>query len=125
MVLAYIHLFFQGLTHSQMTSSDSVVPLMPNVLKVFLENGQTKSFKYDSSTTVQDVIDSLQAKLGLSSTLHFALVVEHVKSLRRNKLTLLDPKETLCRIASRPGAHNLRCLFRYIDSDKRHNFIVL
>ena len=33
--------------------SDSVVPLMPNVLKVFLENGQTKSFKYDSSTTVQ------------------------------------------------------------------------
>ncbi len=46
---------FQGLTHSQMTSADSVVPLMPNVLKVFLENGQTKSFKYDSSTTVQDV----------------------------------------------------------------------
>lgn len=85
---------------------------MPNVLKVFLENGQTKSFKYDSSTTVQDVIDSLQIKLGLGSTLHFALVVEHVKSLRRNKLTLLDPKETLCRIASRPGAHNLRCLFR-------------
>jgi hypothetical protein len=85
---------------------------MPNVLKVFLENGQTKSFKYDSSTTVQDVIDSLQAKLGLSSTNHFALVVEHVKSLRRNKLTILDPKEYLCRIASRPGAHNLRCLFR-------------
>ena len=41
------------LPHSQMTSQDSVVPLMPNVLKVFLENGQTKSFKYDSSTTVQ------------------------------------------------------------------------
>ena len=36
-----------------MTSADSVMPLMPNVLKVFLENGQTKSFKYDSSTTVQ------------------------------------------------------------------------
>ena len=42
-----------ALPHSQMTSQDSVVPLMPNVLKVFLENGQTKSFKYDSSTTVQ------------------------------------------------------------------------
>ena len=82
------------------------------VLKVFLENGQTKSFKYDTSTTVQDVIDSLQIKLGLGSTLHFALLVEHVKSVRRNKLTLLDPKETLGRIASRPGAHNLRCLFR-------------
>ena len=57
-------------------------------------------------------IDSLQIKLGLGSTLHFALLVEHVKSVRRNKLTLLDPKETLGRIASRPGAHNLRCLFR-------------
>lgn len=68
---------------------------MPNVLKVFLENGQTKSFKYDSSTTVNDVIDSLQAKLGLKSILHFALVVEHIKSLRRNKLTILDPKERL------------------------------
>lgn len=29
------------------------IPLIPNVLKVFLENGQTKTFKYDSSTTVQ------------------------------------------------------------------------
>ena len=104
------YFFFQGT--SQMTSTDSVASLMPNVLKVFLENGQTKSFKYDSSTTVQDVIDSLQIKLGLGSTLHFALLVEHVKSVRRNKLTLLDPKETLGRIASRPGAHNLRCLFR-------------
>ena len=85
---------------------------MPNVLKVFLENGQTKSFKYDSSTTVQDVIDSLQAKLGLKNTLYFALVVEHIKSLRRNKLTILDPKDRLSVIASRPGAHNLRCLFR-------------
>ena len=32
---------------------DSVIALMPNVLKVFLENGQTKSFKYDYSTTIQ------------------------------------------------------------------------
>ena len=61
----------------------------------------------------QDVIDSLQAKLGLRAAAHhFALVVEHVKSLRRNKLTILDPKDFLSRIASRPGAHNLRCLFR-------------
>ena len=71
------------------------MPLMPNVLKVFLENGQTKSFKYDGSTTVQDVIDSLQIKLGFKSTIYFALVVEHIKSLRRNKLTILDPKDRL------------------------------
>ena len=53
--LKSIVVFFQpsAIPHSQLTSADSVVPLMPNVLKVFLENGQTKSFKYDSSTTVQ------------------------------------------------------------------------
>ena len=62
---------------------------------MFLENGQTKSFKYDSSTTVQDVIDSLVAKLGIRDSAHFSLVVEHIKSLRRNKLTILDPRERL------------------------------
>ena len=72
---------------------------MPNVLKVFLENGQTKSFKYDSSTTVGDVLDSLHLKLGIKCPDHFSLVVEHVKSLKRNKLTILDPKETLTRVS--------------------------
>ena len=37
----------------QPSAQSEGVALMPNVLKVFLENGQTKSFKYDSSTTVQ------------------------------------------------------------------------
>ncbi|VEN55111.1 unnamed protein product, partial [Callosobruchus maculatus] len=85
---------------------------MANVLKVFLENGQTKSFKYDAWTTVQDVVSSLESKLYLKASEHFSLVVEHIKSLKRNKLTLLDPQDTLARIASRPGAHKLRCLFR-------------
>lgn len=65
-------------------------------------------------------------------------MLEHVKSLKRNKLTLLDPQETVAKvrsltarrdklfhpllfrtiftpptqIAARPGAHKLRCLFR-------------
>lgn len=38
---------------SAFSLGDICVPPMANVLKVFLENGQTKSFKYDSSTTVQ------------------------------------------------------------------------
>ncbi|XP_017484655.1 PREDICTED: uncharacterized protein LOC108373297 [Rhagoletis zephyria] len=85
---------------------------MANVLKVFLENGQTKSFKYDATTSVQDVMGSLLDKLCLSTGEIFSLVLEHVKSLKRNKLTLLDPEESLARIAARPGAHKLRCLFR-------------
>ncbi|KAF6205388.1 hypothetical protein GE061_019559 [Apolygus lucorum] len=93
--------------------------MLPNVLKVFLENGQTKSFKYDANTTVGDVLSSLQSKLCLKETNHFALVLEQVKTLRRNKLTLLNPQHTLSRVASRPGTHNLRCLFRvaFVPSD--------
>nr|XP_014094978.2 uncharacterized protein LOC106620860 isoform X1 [Bactrocera oleae]XP_036233356.1 uncharacterized protein LOC106620860 isoform X1 [Bactrocera oleae]XP_036233359.1 uncharacterized protein LOC106620860 isoform X1 [Bactrocera oleae]XP_036233360.1 uncharacterized protein LOC106620860 isoform X1 [Bactrocera oleae] len=97
---------------SAFSLGDICVPPMANVLKVFLENGQTKSFKYDSSTTVQDVVRSLLDKLCLSTGEIFSLVLEHVKSLKRNKLTLLDPEESLARIAARPGAHKLRCLFR-------------
>ncbi|XP_055642156.1 uncharacterized protein LOC129778971 [Toxorhynchites rutilus septentrionalis] len=97
---------------SAFSLGDLCVPPMANVLKVFLENGQTKSFKYDSTTTVQDVVTSLRDKLCLSTGEHFSLVLEHVKSLKRNKLTLLDPQETVARIAARPGAHKLRCLFR-------------
>ncbi|KAK8738768.1 hypothetical protein OTU49_003663 [Cherax quadricarinatus] len=97
---------------SNFNASESTTPFMPNVLKVFLENGQTKSFKYDSSTTVGDVLDSLHQKLGIKCPEHFSLVVEHVKSLRRNKLTILDPREPLSRIAARPGAQHLRCLYR-------------
>lgn len=32
---------------------DNSLLFMPNVLKVYLENGQTKSFKFDSSTSVK------------------------------------------------------------------------
>ncbi|XP_075144836.1 uncharacterized protein LOC142219944 [Haematobia irritans] len=97
---------------SAFSLGDICVPPMANVLKVFLENGQTKSFKYDATTTVQDVVTSLLDKLCFTSGEIFSLVLEHVKSLKRNKLTLLDPEESLAKIASRPGAHKLRCLFR-------------
>ena len=52
----------------------------------------------------QDVLDSLQAKLGLKAVSHFSLVVEHVKSLKRNKLTLLNPRDTLAKV------NNLLCI---------------
>ena len=49
---------------------------------------------------LQDVLDSLQAKLGLKAMAHFSLVVEHVKSLKRNKLTLLNPGDTLTKVSA-------------------------
>lgn len=99
---------------SAFSLGDLCLPPMANVLKVFLENGQTKSFKYDTTTTVADVVISLKDKLCITAEEHFSLVVEHVKSLRRNKLTLLDPKESLARIAARPGSYKMRCLFRIV-----------
>lgn len=46
-------LFYSILQPSAFSLGDICVPPMANVLKVFLENGQTKSFKYDSTTKVQ------------------------------------------------------------------------
>lgn len=82
-----------------LSSAESTTPFMPNVLKVFLENGQTKSFKYDASTTVRDVLESLRQKLDIKSAQHFALEVEQVKNFRMNKLTLLNPQETLFKVS--------------------------
>lgn len=44
--------------------SDSL-PLIPNVMRVFLENGQTKSFKYDQNTCVS--VSSLLSFTPISS----------------------------------------------------------
>lgn len=87
-------------------------------------------YKFDFLT--QDVLTSLKEKLSLKCLEHFSLVCEHIKFARRHKITLLNPKDTLAKvtskhllcadlpvirscsfkIAARPGAHNLRCLFR-------------
>ncbi|XP_069130400.1 uncharacterized protein [Argopecten irradians] len=91
---------------------ESYVPFMPNVLKVFLENGQTKSFKYDNKTTVKDVANSLQEKLGIKSVKYFNLVLQNMKSHIPGRLTILQDHETLADIAARPGARHFRCLFR-------------
>lgn len=41
---------------------------------------------------------SLKEKLCLTAIEHFSLVLEHVKSLKRNKLTLLDHEQTLVKV---------------------------
>ncbi|XP_064636403.1 uncharacterized protein LOC135493223 isoform X2 [Lineus longissimus] len=98
------------LTHP--SNNESYVPFMPNVLKVFLENGQTKSFKYDSKTTVKDVLYSLQEKLSIVCIEHFALVLQDMRSPSHGKMNILKEDETLSEIASRPGAQHFKCLFR-------------
>ncbi|KAG9347178.1 hypothetical protein JZ751_006105 [Albula glossodonta] len=61
---------------------------LPNVLKVYLENGQTKAFKFEATTTVKEILLTLKEKLSIRCIGHFALVVQ------------------------RKDSHDYRCLFR-------------
>nr|XP_056704633.1 FERM and PDZ domain-containing protein 1 [Euleptes europaea] len=83
---------------------------MPNVLKVYLENGQTKAFKFDASTTVKDIILTLKEKLSIRSIEHFALVLEEQYNVL--KMYLLHDDELIMQVAKKKDSHNHRCLFR-------------
>nr|XP_034996925.1 FERM and PDZ domain-containing protein 1 isoform X2 [Zootoca vivipara] len=91
-------------------TSGSSLLCMPNVLKVYLENGQTKAFKFDSSTTVKDIILTLKEKLSIRSIGYFALVLEeHYNVL---KMYLLHEDELIGQVVQRKESHDYRCLFR-------------
>ncbi|XP_071783089.2 FERM and PDZ domain-containing protein 4 [Centroberyx gerrardi] len=94
------------------TVKDNSLLFMPNVLKVYLENGQTKSFKFDSNTSIKDVILTLQEKLSIKSIEHFSLMLEHRAEGSASKLMLLHEQEMLTQVTQRPGSHKMKCFFR-------------
>ncbi|XP_053486282.1 FERM and PDZ domain-containing protein 3 isoform X2 [Ictalurus furcatus] len=94
-----------------MLKDDSLL-LIPNVLKVFLENGQIKSFTFDSRTTVRDVISSLQDRLSLRYIEHFALVLESGGLEHKQRLHLLQETQPLSHVVHRTYFQGMRCLFR-------------
>ncbi|XP_062380219.1 FERM and PDZ domain-containing protein 3 [Sardina pilchardus] len=96
---------------STMLKDDSLL-LIPNVLKVFLENGQIKSFTFDSRTTVRDVISSLQDRLSLRYIEHFALVLESGGLDQNQRLHLLQEHQPLSHVVHRTYFQGMRCLFR-------------
>uniref|UniRef100_A0A8C5BYX6 FERM domain-containing protein n=1 Tax=Gadus morhua TaxID=8049 RepID=A0A8C5BYX6_GADMO len=69
---------------------------LPNVLKVYLENGQTKAFKFDNTTTVKDIVLTLKDKLSLRAIEYFALVLEQQYSI--TKLLLLQEDELIQKV---------------------------
>lgn len=83
---------------------------MPNVLKLYLENGQTKAFKFEANTTVKDIILTVKEKLSIRSTEYFALVLEEQYSISR--LHLLHEEELIQQVVEREESHDCRCLFR-------------
>ncbi|XP_042303623.1 FERM and PDZ domain-containing protein 1 [Sceloporus undulatus] len=93
---------------------------MPNVLKVYLENGQTKAFKFETSTTVKDIILTLKEKLSIRNIEHFALVLEEQYNIL--KMYLLHEDELIIQVVQRKESHDYRCLFRicFIPKDPLH-----
>ncbi|CAB1458814.1 unnamed protein product [Pleuronectes platessa] len=96
---------------STMLKDDSLL-LIPNVLKVFLENGQIKSFTFDSRTTVRDVMSSLQDRLSLRYIEHFALVLEAGGLEQNQRLQLLQENQPLTHVVHRTYFQGMKCLFR-------------
>ncbi|XP_036396984.1 FERM and PDZ domain-containing protein 4-like [Megalops cyprinoides] len=94
------------------TIKDNSLLFMPNVLKVYLENGQTKSFRFDSNTSIKDVILTLQEKLSIKSIEHFSLLLEQYTEGSSSKLQLLHEQEMLSQVTQMPGAHKMKCFFR-------------
>ncbi|KAL0974094.1 hypothetical protein UPYG_G00215310 [Umbra pygmaea] len=85
---------------------------LPNVLKVYLENGQTKAFKFDATTTIKDIILTLKDKLSIRCIEYFALVLEQQYSI--TKLLLLHDDELIQKVVQKKehSSHDYRCLFR-------------
>ncbi|ETN72551.1 hypothetical protein NECAME_04454 [Necator americanus] len=92
-------------------------PPLPNALRVYLENGQTRSFKYDDTTTVRDILNSIFSKLQLRAKSHFALAMEYSLGARSSRVSLLRPdtkidekRKKLCKFGR---VHEEFCYDRY------------
>ncbi|MCJ8747885.1 hypothetical protein PDJAM_G00158620 [Pangasius djambal] len=94
------------------TVKDNSLLFMPNVLKVYLENGQTKSFRFDNNTSIKDVIMTLQEKLSIKCIEHFSLILEQRTEDLGSRLLLLHEQEMLTLVTQRPGSHKMKCFFR-------------
>ncbi|CEF64897.1 FERM domain and WW domain and PDZ domain and FERM, N-terminal domain and FERM central domain and Band 4.1 domain-containing protein [Strongyloides ratti] len=96
---------------SNMKSSDFFDEI-PNVMRVYLENGQTKSFKFDETTTVQDIVNNICSKLLIKQVKRFVLSLENSLSLRASKLCLLRPDMKICDLSNSAYVTYTRCRFR-------------
>uniref|UniRef100_A0A8D0GEV2 FERM and PDZ domain-containing protein 4 n=1 Tax=Sphenodon punctatus TaxID=8508 RepID=A0A8D0GEV2_SPHPU len=100
------------------TVKDNSLLFMPNVLKVYLENGEsnTKFFLifnvFCNCSFIKDVILTLQEKLSIKCIEHFSLMLEQGTEGAGTKLLLLHEQETITQVTQRPSSHKMRCLFR-------------
>ncbi|KAJ1358027.1 hypothetical protein KIN20_016329 [Parelaphostrongylus tenuis] len=94
-------------------SSPELLPPLPNALRIYLENGQTRSFRYDDTTTVKDIMNSIFAKLQLTAKSYFALASEYSLGARSSRVSLLRSETKVDTITRMPNSDHLRCVFRF------------
>ncbi|XP_078252900.1 FERM and PDZ domain-containing protein 1 [Rhinoraja longicauda] len=92
-----------------LTQGNSLL-FMPNVLKVYLENGQTKAFRYEKNTTVKDIILTLKSKLSIRCIEYFALVLKERYSVI--KVYLLHEDEIIEQVVQKREPRDYKCIFR-------------
>ncbi|KAF1762992.1 hypothetical protein GCK72_011257 [Caenorhabditis remanei] len=100
------------LVSSNNDNNSDFPPQLPNVLRVYLENGQTRSFKYDTLTTVKNILESILEKLQITAKSHFSLAVEYSLGARTSRISLLRPDCKIKSIVDLPNSEHLRCVFR-------------
>ncbi|CAI4222272.1 unnamed protein product [Auanema sp. JU1783] len=98
---------------SRPDSPSDFPPSIPNVLRVFLENGQTRSFKYNPETTVKMILTALVSKLQFRSSRFFALALEYSLGARTSRISLLRLETRIETLMSLPNSSHLRCVLRF------------
>ena len=61
----------------------------------------------------QNVLNTLNEKLSIKCSDHFSLATEHVKITRKNRLTVLDPKDTLAKVSALFNSFSFANVFFY------------
>lgn len=88
----------------------------PPILKVYLENSQGfKSFKYDQSTCVRDVLICLKEKLNLDLIDCYGLVVRLGNQSSVSSFVMLEETRQLYKIKEQYGSDaQFQCMLRYV-----------
>ncbi|CAD5215188.1 unnamed protein product [Bursaphelenchus okinawaensis] len=88
--------------------------ILPNVFRVYLENGQTKSFKYTANTIVQDVVDAFVTKLNIKEPELFALATEQPITLAPARLKVLRSNCNIEKVIKDTSSSRLRFRLRIV-----------
>uniref|UniRef100_A0AC35TYD4 PDZ domain-containing protein n=1 Tax=Rhabditophanes sp. KR3021 TaxID=114890 RepID=A0AC35TYD4_9BILA len=103
---------FTDKIHVSNMRSPAVSDSLPNVLRVFMENGQTKSFRYDETTVVRDLVLIICEKLLIKQPDRFVLCLENSLSLRASKISLLRSDMKISDLSNCAFITYTRCRFR-------------